>query len=66
MDTYKYNEIELFFIDLLKRLTNEVININSNFKLYRHLINRLKDRLDAMEYAPSFFKSIMEALFTDV
>lgn len=66
LENYNYNTNELFFLDLLKRLTNEIININSNFKLYRHLIKRLEDRLDAMEYAPSFFNSVMEALFTDV
>ena len=66
MNSYNYSKVESSFIDLLNRLMNEVININSNFKLYKHLIDRLKDRRDAMEYAPSFFNTVLEALFADV
>ncbi len=60
------NDIEKKFELFSKKLLNEIIVINNNFLLYKHLIEKHNDRLDAMNYASAFFGMIEEALFTDV
>ena len=59
-------DIESRFEKFSNKLLNEIISINNNFLLYKHLLKKREDRLDAIHYANAFFSMIGEALFTDV
>lgn len=48
-----------------KKLLDELIRINSCFLLYKHLLSKHNDRLDAMNCAPVFFTHAEDALFTE-
>lgn len=56
-------EKEKEFEDLLKNFFNDLIFANQCYELFVHLNERTKNRLEVMNYAPGFFKVVMESLF---
>jgi AbiU2 len=50
----------------IDRMMHEIINVKSKYQLWCRIQERRKDRLEAMNIAPSFFTLTFHSLFNDV
>lgn len=50
----------------IEKLLNEVVNVNSKFKLYKYIIERANDNLNELNIAPGFFNLVLDSLISNV
>ena len=60
----KNSDIEIKFEQYREHLKEETTRLATYIHLYKHLHERKKDRLDEMNLAPCFFKTVIRSLFS--
>ena len=59
-------DAEKIFEEYREYLKSEVVRLISYIKLYRRINERMEDRLDEINIAPSFFQVTLDALFSAI
>jgi hypothetical protein len=62
----KKNEAEIKFEQYRKHLREETLKLSIYIQLYKHLHHREQDRLDEMNIAHCFFKTVFSSLFISI
>ncbi|WNV06125.1 hypothetical protein RP726_06835 [Candidatus Methylospira mobilis] len=60
------NEFDSQFDDYRKYLREEVLRFCGYVAVYRQIQERKNDRLEAMNLAPAFFRTVESALYTSI